>query len=122
MVLWAPAVSGEARPEIKTADQWAAIAGQALKDGDRDKGVEALQAAVSADPANGAAGLLITTLHQSGRVEDAYALGERYQSNGPRNPRALFRFGWLLAFLGENTRAEAPFRELVAIDKGGVTR
>ncbi|MFM8375714.1 MAG: tetratricopeptide repeat protein [Phenylobacterium sp.] len=118
--LWAPAASGEARPETKTADQWTEIAGQALKEGNRSKAVEALQAAIAADPANGAAGLLITTLHQSGRVEDAYALGERYQSNGPRNPRALFRFGWLLAFLGENTRAEALFHELVAMDKGGI--
>lgn len=118
--LWAPAIAGEARPETKTADQWAAIAGQALKEGDRGKAVEALRAAVAADPSNGAAGLLITTLHQSGQVEEAYALGERYERDGPRNPRALFRFGWLLAFLGENARAEALFRELVALDKGGI--
>lgn len=42
-------------------------------------------------------------------------LGDRYLSEGPLNPRALFRFGWLLASIGENPRAEAIFRDLVAV-------
>ncbi|MFM7626020.1 MAG: tetratricopeptide repeat protein, partial [Gammaproteobacteria bacterium] len=70
-----------------TADEWAAVASQRLKDGERDAAIEALQAAVAADPTNGAAGLLITTLYQAGRIEEAYALGERYHREGPRNPR-----------------------------------
>jgi len=118
--LFAPALAGDTPPPPRTADEWATIAAQALKEGDRPKAIEALRAAVSADPANGAAGLLITTLHQSGQIEEAYALGDRYQREGPRNPRALFRFGWLLAFIGENTHAEALFRDLVALDKGGI--
>lgn len=61
--------------------------------------------AVKTDPAHGSAGLLITTLHQAGRIEEAYTLGERYRREGPRNPRALFRYGWLLAFIGEVERA-----------------
>lgn len=91
----------------RTADEWAAVASQRLKDGERDAAIEALQAAVAADPTNGAAGLLITTLYQAGRIEEAYALGERYHREGPRNPRALFRYGWLLAFIGEVDRAVA---------------
>ena len=103
-----------------TADELAAVASQRLKDGDRDAAIEALQAAVKTDPAHGSAGLLITTLHQAGRIEEAYALGERYRREGPRNPRALFRYGWLLAFIGEVERAEVLFRDLVALDKGGI--
>ncbi|MFM7626346.1 MAG: tetratricopeptide repeat protein [Gammaproteobacteria bacterium] len=104
----------------RTADEWAAVASQRLKDGERDAAIEALQAAVAADPTNGAAGLLITTLYQAGRIEEAYALGERYHREGPRNPRALFRYGWLLAFIGEVDRAEPLFRDLIALDKGGI--
>jgi tetratricopeptide (TPR) repeat protein len=115
-----PGLASDAQPAPRTADDWAAAAAQALKDGDRPKAIEALRTAVATDPSNGAAGLLITTLHQSGQIEEAYALGDRYQREGPRNPRALFRFGWLLAFIGENTRAEALFRDLVALDKGGI--
>ena len=119
-ILTAPGLASDAPPAPRTADEWAAVAAQALKEGDRPKAIEALRAAVSADPANGAAGLLITTLHQAGQVEEAYALGDRYQREGPRNPRALFRFGWLLAFIGETARAEALFRDLIALDKGGI--
>jgi hypothetical protein len=32
---------------------------------------------------------------------------------GPRNPRALFRFGWVLAYTGAIARAEALYRDLV---------
>lgn len=115
-----PALASEASPPPRTADEWATVAAQALKDGDRTKAIEALRSAVATDPSHGAAGLLITTLHQSGRVEEAYALGDRYQREGPRNPRALFRYGWLLAFIGETARAEALFRDLVTLDKGGI--
>jgi hypothetical protein len=38
-------------------------------------------------------------------VADTPAHGERYNREGPPNPRALFRFGWLLAFVGEVERA-----------------
>jgi tetratricopeptide (TPR) repeat protein len=107
-------------PTARTADEWAAVASQQLKDGDRDAAIKALQAAVKTDPAHGSAGLLITTLHQAGRIEEAYALGERYHREGPRNPRALFRYGWLLAFIGEVDRAEPLFRDLIALDKGGI--
>jgi Flp pilus assembly protein TadD len=79
-----------------------------------------LSPALAADPTNGAAGLLITTLYQAGRIEEAYALGERYHREGPRNPRALFRYDWLLAFIGEVDRAEPLFRDLIALDKGGI--
>lgn len=103
-----------------TADELAAVASQRLKDGDRDAAIEALKAAIKTDPAHRSAGPLITTLHQAGRVEDAYSLGERYRREGPRNPRALFRYGWLLAFIGEVERAEYLFRDLVALDKGGI--
>lgn len=104
----------------RPADEWANLASQRLRDGDRAGALEALQAAVAADPANPAAGLLITTLHQSGRIEEAYALGERYHREGPHNPRALFRHGWLLSFIGEIDRAEALFHELVELDRGGI--
>ena len=114
-----PALAADT-PAVRTADEWAAVASQRLKDGDRDAAIEALQAAVKTDPAHGSAGLLITTLHQTGRIEEAYALGERYHREGPRNPRALFRYGWLLAFIGEVERAEVLFRDLVALDKGGI--
>ena len=101
-----PALAADT-PAVRTADEWAAVASQRLKDGDRDAAIEALQAAVKTDPAHGSAGLLITTLHQAGRIEEAYTLGERYRREGPRNPRALFRYGWLLAFIGEVERAVA---------------
>ena len=107
-------------PTVRTADELAAVASQRLKDDDRDAAIEALQAAVKTDPAHGSAGLLITTLHQAGRIEEAYALGERYRREGPRNPRALFRYGWLLAFIGEVERAESLYRDLVALNKGGI--
>ena len=119
-ILVTPGLASDSPPAPRTADEWAAAAAQALKEGDRPKAIEALRAAVTADPANGAAGLLITTLHQAGHVEEAYALGDRYYREGPRNPRALFRFGWLLAFIGETSRAEALFRDLIALDKGGI--
>ena len=119
-ILITPGLASDAPSAARTADDWAAVAAQALQAGDRPKAIEALWAAVTADPANGAAGLLITTLHQAGQVEEAYGLGDRYYREGPRNPRALFRFGWLLAFIGETARAEALFGDLIALDKGGI--
>ena len=88
--------------------------------GDRAGAIASLRSAVALDPTHGSAGLLITTLHQDDRVEEAYALGDRYRREGPRNPRALFRFGWVLAFTGEITRAEALYRDLVVLDQGGI--
>lgn len=117
-MLWIASASAEevaARP----ADEWASLASQRLRKGDRAGALDALQAAVTSDPAPAAAGLLITTLHQSGNIQDAYALGERYHREGPRNPRALFRYGWLLSFIGEIERAEAVSNDLVALDRGG---
>ena len=104
----------------ETPDAWMASAQQHLRDGDQAKAIGCLQSAVALDPGHGSAGLLITTLHQADRIEEAYTLGDRYRREGPRNPRALFRFGWLLAFSGEIERAEALFRELVEIDRGGI--
>lgn len=49
---------------------------QPLRDGDRAGAIDALQSAVAIDPGHGAAGLRITTLHQAGRIEEAYALGK----------------------------------------------
>jgi len=103
-----------------TPDQLMATAQQQLRAGDRAGAIASLRSAVALDPKHGSAGLLITTLHQAGRIEEAYALGERYHREGPRNPRALFRYGWLLAFIGEVDRAEPLFRDLIALDKGGV--
>ena len=103
-----------------TPDQLMATAQQQLRAGDRAGAIASLRSAVALDPKHGSAGLLITTLHQAGRIEEAYALGERYHREGPRNPRALFRFGWLLAFIGEVDRAEPLFRDLIALDKGGI--
>jgi Flp pilus assembly protein TadD len=120
LLAFASALAGGEPPAPRTAGEWASVASQRLKDGNREGALDALQAAVAADPSHGAAGMLITTLHQAGRVEEAYALGERYLREGPRNPRALFRHGWLLAFLGEIDRAEALFRQLVELDKGGI--
>jgi len=93
-----------------TPDQLMATAQQQLRAGDRAGAIASLRSAVALDPKHGSAGLLITTLHQDDRVEEAYALGDRYRREGPRNPRALFRFGWVLAFTGEIARAEAPAR------------
>jgi tetratricopeptide (TPR) repeat protein len=110
----------DAAPVVRTADEWAGVAAQYLKEGERPQAIDALRAAVSLDPAHGAAGLLITTLHESGNVEEAFARGQRYHREGPRNPRALFRFGWLLAFIGEIDPAQALFRDLVVLDQGGL--
>jgi tetratricopeptide (TPR) repeat protein len=110
----------EAAPVARTADEWAGVAAQHLKEGERPQAIDALRAAVSLDPVHGAAGLLITTLHESGDVEEAFARGQRYHREGPRNPRALFRFGWLLAFIGEIDPAQALFRDLVVLDQGGL--
>jgi tetratricopeptide (TPR) repeat protein len=103
-----------------TPDQWMATAQRQLRSGDVASAIASLQSAVALDPRHGAAGLLITTLHQAGRIEEAYALGDRYLRVGPRNPRALFRFGWLLAYTGEIARAEDLYRQLVELDKGGI--
>lgn len=104
----------------QTADQWAAVAQTQLRSGATEAAVTSLQHAVSLDPRHGAAGVLITTLHQAGRIEEAYALGERYRREGPRNPRALFRFGWILAYTGQIAEAEALYRDLVVLDRGGI--
>jgi tetratricopeptide (TPR) repeat protein len=103
-----------------TPDQLMATAQQQLRAGDRAGAIASLRSAVALDPKHGSAGLLITTLHQDDRVEEAYAIGDRYRREGPRNPRALFRFGWVLAFTGEIARAEALYRDLVVLDKGGI--
>jgi len=116
--LWIASASAEevaARP----ANEWASLASQRLRKGDRAGALDALQAAVTSDPAPAAAGLLITTLHQSGNIQEAYALGERYHREGPRKPRALIRCGWLLSFIGAIERAEAVANDLVALDRGG---
>jgi tetratricopeptide (TPR) repeat protein len=97
-----------------------ATAQQLLRTGDRAGAIASLRSAVALDPTHGSAGLLITTLHQDDRIEEAYAIGDRYRREGPRNPRALFRFGWVLAFTGEIARAEALYRDLVVLDKGGI--
>lgn len=47
-------------------------------------------------------------------------LGDRSRREGPRNPRALFRFGWILAYTGEIAEAEALYRDLVVLDRGGI--
>lgn len=107
-------------PIAATPDQWMATAQQQLRAGDVASAIRALQSAVAIDPRHGAAGLLITTLHQAGRVEEAYRLGDQYHREGPRNPRALFRFGWLLSYTGEIARSEALYRDLVQLDKGGI--
>jgi len=103
-----------------TPDQLMATAQQQLRAGDRAGAIASLRSAVALDPTHCSAGLLITTLHQDDRVEEAYAIGDRYRREGPRNPRALFRFGWVLAFTGEITRAEALYRDLVVLDQGGI--
>jgi len=103
-----------------TPDQLMATAQQQLRAGDRAGAIASLRSAVALDPTHGSAGLLITTLHQDDRVEEAYAIGDRYRREGPRNPRALFRFGWVLAFTGEIARAEALYRDLVVLDQGGI--
>jgi tetratricopeptide (TPR) repeat protein len=115
-----PSHPGEPAPVARTADAWAGVAAQHLKEGERPQAIGALRAAVSLDPTHGAAGLLITALHQAGHVEEAFAMGQRYHREGPRNPRALFRFGWLLAFIGEIDAAEVLFRNLVVLDEGGI--
>jgi Tfp pilus assembly protein PilF len=116
-----PGFASETSPPARTADEWAAIATQNLKDGDRAGAIEALRAAVAIDPAHPSAGLLITTQHQSGQIEEAWAIGSRYERDGaPRNPRALFRFGWLLAFIGEVDRADTLFAKLIELDRGGI--
>ena len=103
-----------------TPDQLMATAQQQLRAGDRAGAIASLRSAVALDPTHGSAGLLITTLHQDGRVEEAYRLGDQYRREGPRNPRALFRFGWVLAYTGEIARAEALYRDLVVLDRGGI--
>ena len=114
---WAQAAPPAPAP---TPDQLMATAQQLLRAGDRAGAIASLRSAVALDPKHGSAGLLITTLHQDDRVEEAYAIGDRYRREGPRNPRALFRFGWVLAFTGEIARAEALYRDLVVLDKGGI--
>jgi tetratricopeptide (TPR) repeat protein len=104
----------------QTADQWAAVAQTQLRTGATQAAMASLQQAVSLDPSHGAAGLLITTLHQAGRIDEAYTLGDRYRREGPRNPRALFRFGWILAYTGQIAEAEALGRDLVVLDRGGI--
>lgn len=103
-----------------TPDQWMATAQQQLRARDVANAIISLQSAVAIDPRHGAAGLLITALHQSGRVEEAYRLGDRYRREGPRNPRALFRFGWVLSYTGEIESSEALYRDLVELDHGGI--
>ena len=115
-----PSRLGEAAPADRTADDWASVAAQHLAEGDRPQAIGSLREAVSLDPAHGCAGLLITTLHEAGLVEEAFAMGQRYHREGPRNPRALFRFGWLLAFIGEVEAAQALFHDLVLRDRGGI--
>jgi tetratricopeptide (TPR) repeat protein len=119
---WAQAAPAPAAPAstAPTPDQLMATAQQQLRAGDRAGAIAPLRAAVALDPKHGSAGLLITTLHQDDRVEEAYAIGDRYRREGPRNPRALFRFGWVLAFTGEIARAEALYRDLVVLDQGGI--
>ena len=103
-----------------TPDAWMASAQEHLREGRLDEALECLRAAVALDPGHGAAGLLITALHQADRIEEAYALGDLYWREGPRNPRALFRFGWILAFTGEIEQAQALYRDLVELDRGGI--
>jgi tetratricopeptide (TPR) repeat protein len=106
-----------------TSDELMTRAQQHLRASDIESALACLGSAVQWDPGHGAAGLLITTLHQADRIEEAFALGSRYWRywrEGPRNPRALFRFGWLLAFTGEIESAEALYRDLVALDRGGI--
>ena len=103
-----------------TPDSWTARAQQHLREGNLSEALTCLRSAVALDASHPAAGLLITTLHQADRIEEAFALGERYRRDGPRNPRALFRFGWILAFTGEIAPAEALFRDLVELDRGGI--
>lgn len=107
-------------PSPQTAEEWAAAGQRQLRAGETPAALASLQQAVALDPTHGAAGLLITTLHQAGRIEEAYALGNRYRREGPRNPRALFRFGWILAYTGEIAEAEALYRDLVVLDRGGI--
>jgi tetratricopeptide (TPR) repeat protein len=116
----APASTTPAPAPAPTPDQLMATAQQLLRTGDRAGAIASLRSAVALDPKHGSAGLLITTLHQDDRIEEAYAIGDRYRREGPRNPRALFRFGWVLAFTGEIARAEALYRDLVVLDKGGI--
>jgi tetratricopeptide (TPR) repeat protein len=116
----APASTTPAPAPAPTPDQLMATAQQQLRAGDRAGAIASLRSAVALDPKHGSAGLLITTLHQDDRIEEAYAIGDRYRREGPRNPRALFRFGWVLAFTGEIARAEALYRDLVVLDKGGI--
>lgn len=115
-----PTTTAPAPTPAPTPDQLMATAQQQLRAGDRAGAIASLRSAVALDPKHGSAGLLITTLHQDDRVEEAYALGDRYRREGPRNPRALFRFGWVLAFTGEIARAEALYRDLVVLDQGGI--
>ena len=127
---WAQAAAAPAAPAsttpapapapAPTPDQLMATAQQLLRTGDRAGAIASLRSAVALDPTHGSAGLLITTLHQDDRIEEAYAIGDRYRREGPRNPRALFRFGWVLAFTGEIARAEALYRDLVVLDQGGI--
>lgn len=91
-----------------------------LRTGDTTGAIALYRAAIAIDPRHGAAGLLISTLYDAGRTREAVELGARYRRQGPRNPRALFRYGWVLGYLWEIDEAESVFRELIAMDSGGI--
>lgn len=91
-----------------------------LRGGDTTGAIESYRQAIAINPEHGAAGLLISALYDAGRTEEAFALGDRYRRHGPRNPRALFRYGWVLGYVWEIDAAEAVFRELIAMDSGGI--
>ena len=111
----APAAASRAR-----ADTLAASAAALLRAGDTTAAIAAYRLAMAADPTHAAAGSLITTLYDAGHTHAALALGAHYRQHGPRNPRALFRYGWALGYTWQVDKAEAVFRELIGIDSGGI--
>ena len=101
-------------------DSLVATAAAQLREGDTSGAIATYRRAIAINPAHGSAGLLISALYEAGATREAVALGERYLRHGPRNPRALFRYGWVLGYVWEIDKAEAVFRELIAIDSGGI--
>ena len=91
-----------------------------LAAGDSAAAVAAYRRAIDVDPTHGAAGLLISLLDVRGQTAEAVALGESYYRHGPRNPRALFRYGWVLLSLWEQARADSLYRDLVRLDSAGI--
>jgi tetratricopeptide (TPR) repeat protein len=120
---WTVPPRGVEYPRASSSDPWLAdtLVGRATAAraaGNLDAAVTLYREAMEADRRHGAAGLLISTLEEAGRVEEAMELGRRYHHVGPRNVPALFRYARLLANLWETAEAEALYRVIVQMDEG----